>query len=384
MPDEPGSPQSKKTDKSLSLVQREVALIVVLCVVAIVVFLGTRRLAEWHRATATASALAWYERGQTELAAGNTDAGIASIRKAVSADRGSVEFSLGLVRALRGANEDEEAWQILLGLRQQEPEDSEINYRLGRLAARRGDPDLAVRYLNHALYGIEPDNAPIDRAEILTELATVLLDEGDVESAEGVLALLARDLPDDSEARLGLARLYQRADDHAAALEQYAETLATDPTKPEALLGASDAAFAVGNLVLARTYLERSADAGLGSPELAARRELVERAVTADPLSERLGMTERVRRLTEGLTWAGGRFDGCVPAPAAGSRSALLDEELEAFRRQPRQDLRDTDVLAAGVSLIARVEADVRARCGLEDPVGDAWSLIERARAGRS
>jgi tetratricopeptide (TPR) repeat protein len=287
------------------------------------------------------------------------------------------------VRALRGATRDEEAWQILLRLREQEPEDAEINYRLGRLAARRGESDMAVRYLNHALYGIEPADAPIERVDILTELAGLLLDQQDQESAEGVLSVLARDLPDDPEARLGLARLYQRAGNHEQALAQYAAVLAADPTKPEALLGAADAAFAAGDLVLARTYLEGAAAAGLRSPELEARRALVERAVTVDPLSERLGMTERVRRLTTGLAWARERFDSCQPAPPEGSAGATLDQALEVFRRQPRQDMRDTDVLGQGVSLIAGVEADVRSRCGLEDPMGDAWTLIERARGRR-
>jgi hypothetical protein len=58
-----------------------------------------------------------------------------------------------------------------------------------------------------------------------------------------------------------------------------------------------------------------------------------------------------------------------------------LAADLQAFRRQPRQDLRDTDVLASGVDLIARIEADARTRCATTDPAGEAWVVIQRSRS---
>ena len=379
MPDDPASERKPTSDKSLALVQREVALVVVLCVVAVVMFLATRRLADWHHGQATSAATAWYEKGQALLEAGETDEGIAALRKAVGADRANLRFTLALVRALRGANQDEEAWQILLRLREQEPEDAEINARLARLAVRRGDPDLGVRYYNHALYGIASEDAPVDRRAILQELAALLLDRQDVDSAAGVLSQLARELPDEPEARLDLARLYQRAGNPAEALAQYAAVLAGQPANPDALLGAADAAQGAGNLATALRHLDAAAAAGIDAPDLAGRREVVRLAVANDPLAVGLTMTERVRRLTAGLAWAAGRFGGCLPA-ADQTASATLGEDLEAFRRQPRQDLRDTDVLAAGVELVARLNADVRVRCGDRDPTGHAWQLIQRAR----
>jgi hypothetical protein len=94
-------------------------------------------------------------------------------------------------------------------------------------------------------------------------------------------------------------------------------------------------------------------------------------------------MTERVRRLVAGLEWAAGRAGACQPAEGDEAGRAL-GGELDAFRAQPRQDLRDTDVLADGLRLILEVEADVRARCGEPDATGEAWILIARARgAGR-
>lgn len=383
MPDEPASPSKPKTDKSLSLVQREVALIVVLCVVAVVMFLATRELAGWHRATATRAAIAWYDKGQALLASGDTDGGVAALRKAVGADRGNLQFTLALVRALRGVNRDEEAWHILQGLREVEPEHAEINSRLARLAARRGQPDMAVRYYNHALYSTEPDAEPIDRPQVLAELAAVLLDQGDRASAADVLSMLAREAPADVESHLELARLYHRAGDHAGALSRYTAALDGEPDNREAVLGAAEAALATGDLVLARTHLRAAVAAGVASPDTADQLARVERAVEMDPLSERLTMTERVRRLVAGLEWAAGRAGACQPAEGDEAGRAL-GGELDAFRAQPRQDLRDTDVLADGLRLILEVEADVRARCGEPDATGEAWILIARARgAGR-
>lgn len=375
MPDEPGSGAAPNKDKSLALVQREVALVVVLCVVAVVTFLATRRLADWHHDTASAAAQAWFDKGQALIGAGDVDEGIAALRKAVGADRGNLEYTLGLVRALRGANQDEEAWQILLRLREEEPEHSEINYRLARLASRRGETDLAVRYYNHALYGVEAEDAAIERRDVLTELAELQLDLGDVDAATAVLSQLAREPAAGPEMRVVLARLYARAGQQQEALATYQTVLGETPGHVEARLGAANAALAIGDLRTARGHLEAAEAAGADVPDLGRQIDVVRRAIEQDPLAPRLAMAERVRRLTGGLGWAAARLDAC---PREAGAEAPIGAELAAFRGQPRADLRDTDVLAAGVDLVARVEADVRARCAQPDPAGDAWSLIRR------
>jgi tetratricopeptide (TPR) repeat protein len=325
--------------------------------------------------------MTWHAKGQALLAEGKAAEGVAALRKAVAADRGSVDYALALVRALRGVNEDEEAWQILLRLRQQEPENSEINYRLGRLAGQRGEPDLAIRYYNHALYGIEPVDASIDRRQIQTELATLLLDQGDTDSAAGLLSQIARELPDEPEARMNLARLYQRAGEHRQALVQFNDALADAPEMTEAMVGASESAFAVGDFVTADVRLAAAINAGVADADgsLASRLGLIRLVVSNNPLAVRVAMTERVRRLTAGLQWAEGRMTGC--GESAAPPPSGLAADLQAFRRQPRQDLRDTDVLASGVDLIARIEADARTRCATTDPAGEAWVVIQRSRS---
>jgi Flp pilus assembly protein TadD len=381
MPDEPGAGRSHPSNRSLSLVQREVALIVVLCAVAVVMFVATRWLAGWSRDTSRATALMWHDRGRDLLAGGQTPEGLAALRKAVAADRNATEFNLALARALRAAGQDEEAWQILLRLRQQEPEDAEINYRLGRLAAARGELDLAVRYYNHALYGIDPGASPIDRQQVLAELAGLLLDRDDRESASGVLTVLARDVPDTPEAHLNLARLYVRAGEHGPALAQYAAVLARRPGDVVALAEAAEAAFAIGDFAGAEQHLVARQKAGSTGPDLDRRLALVRTIVRRNPMAGRLEMTERVRRLVAGLDRAAGRLAACRPASADPSDDELR-AALQAFRRQRGQDLRDTDVLASGVGLIGRVEAFAAARCGASDLEGEAWKEI--ARAGRT
>jgi len=380
MPEEPAAGPRRPSDRSLSLVQREVALIVVLCIVAIVLFAVTRTLAEWTRDTNEATAISFFDRGQRLLAAGATEEGVAALRKAAAADRSNVEFTLALARALSDVGDEEESWQILHRLREDNPEDAEINYLLARLARARQDPEQAVLYYNHALYGSTPAGEPIERRHVQLELAELLIDLNDVESASAILGTLAREQPDDAVSHLELARLYQRARDWPQALDQFEGALASEADNPAAILGAADAALALNDFPVAARYYDRAVEVGAERADLPRLQALVHLVVDHDPLASRLSMTTRVARLQTGLQWADERLEGCPP-PADDAAGTALREELTAFREQPREDLRDTDVLAAGIDLVARVEGDVRRRCDGTDPMGEAWTIIQRAHS---
>jgi tetratricopeptide (TPR) repeat protein len=381
MPDADPVPERSRL-KSLPLVQREVALILVLCVVSVVLFLATRRLAGWSRDVNENAGREWYARGEMLVAAGDSVGGIAALRRAVAADPRNVDHLLALARALTTINQDDEARQLLLRLRESEPEQTEINYRLARLAAKRGDTAEAVRYYYHAMYGLGPTDGPVDRERIETELASLLIIQDDREGALAVLATLGREMPNTAAAHLELASLLLRAGDVGQALTHYTTAADLDKQSAAAMAGAGEAAFALNNFALAeRDYVEaeRRGDTSDGVRQHLASARLI---ASTDPLAARLSMTDRVRRLTAGLSWAESRLGACPSDAAVAAAATALRDELTAFRRQPAPALRDSDVITAGVDLIGRIESLARRECGTPGPDDDAWEHISQVHGG--
>ncbi|MEZ5319573.1 MAG: tetratricopeptide repeat protein [Vicinamibacterales bacterium] len=414
MPEEPAAGSNQPALKTLPLVQREVVLFFVLCAIAVVMFLVTRTMAEWSRQNNSETAAAWYARGQQRLAAGDLQGGVTALRRAFAMNRTNVEYVLALARGLTLGGPNEEAWQLLQGLRESQPEDTEINYRLAGLAAERGEYADAVRYYNHALFGLDaapvpsegpapvaatgaPKDAtagsepgasaaappagrpPVTRSMILTDLATLQLSHGDIEEALSTLATLARVSDGDPAARVRVGQLFAMAGDQQQALSNFTIAIGQDASNVDAQLGAADAAFSLGRFTESLRHLVAAERAGATGTPFEERLALVDRVVDSDPLAPALGMTERVRRLTAGLDWAAARFDHCAEQP----NTTLPDEtrkEIEALRKRPRQELRDTDVLTEGVTLIGASRAVVAGPCPTTDVADTAWATIARAR----
>jgi predicted Zn-dependent protease len=195
------------------IIQREVALLVILCAIAVALFAGTQRLAAWSRRLSVERGAMWFARGETAARQGDRDAALADFRNAVAANRAATPYQLALARSLADTGHDDEAEQILLRLRDGEPDDIEVNYRLARIAARAGRLDDARRYYNHALYGIDRTGVPPERYAIRVELVGFLLDHDDLDAAQDELNALLRELPDTPAA-------HQQADALKARLER--------------------------------------------------------------------------------------------------------------------------------------------------------------------
>jgi predicted Zn-dependent protease len=212
--DQPEADQNEQTPLPRPpLIQREVALLVILCAMAVALFAGTQRFAAWSRRLAVKNGAMWFARGETAARQGDRDAALAAFRKAMAADRAPMSYQLALARSLADAGDDDEAEQILLRLRDGEPDDIDVNYRLARIAARAGRLDEAQRYYNHALYGIDRTGVPPPRYVIRVELVSFLLDHDDLDAAQDELNALVRELPETPAAR-------QQADALKARLER--------------------------------------------------------------------------------------------------------------------------------------------------------------------
>jgi len=379
MPADDTSSQSHRFS-TLPLFQREVALVLVLCAVSVGLFGATRSIATWQRGEQVRAAATWYERGTRALAAGSTEEGIADLRRAVGGDRGNAAYALALARALAGTGHDEESTRLLLRLREVHPDDSEINLRLARLAARAGRREDAIRYYNHALYGLATLDNPRDLRSIRQELARYLLNEGDRDAALTELGALSRETSNDPASHLEIATLFERAGDVQQARAQYEAAAALDPKSWTARIGAGEASFALGDYAGAAGQLQAASRLGTLSDRQRQHLETAGRIQAVDPLAQGLTMTERVARLSTGLTQVKERVAGCAaPADAAGAAaSEALRKELDQFAGRSRAALRDSDVLASGVALLARASAEAERRCGAEDAIDEAWIRIGR------
>ncbi len=384
MGDADSPPEGHLSLRSLPLAQREVALLIVLCVVSAAMFAGTRRLAGWSHGRRTAAAAEWYARGERLVHAGQIDPGIAALREAVAADRQDAHYTLALARSLDDTGRDDEARQLLLQLRQRQPDDTEVNYRLAGLAALGGDAADAIRYYNYAMYGLARIGRDYERRQIRVELIALLIGQADLQEARIQLASLARELPDEAGAQMQAARLADRAGDAERAFQFYSRASALDPKNADAAAGAGAAAFALHDFRSALRELARAVDLGSAAPDLESRLATARVVSTSDPLAAGIGSGERVRRARAGLARAADRHEACQSAIGANPKAPdAMRSDVGRFRRRSTAALQDPDALASAVALIGTVETDVNARCpALIEPADRAWLLIAGMHPG--
>ncbi len=355
-------------------VHRELLLLVFLVLVTIGSFLFTRTVAAGNRRMRAADAEAWYERGRSALDAGDLEGAVSAYRHAVVKDSENVRFRIALARALSAAHYDAQARQILMAVRDLQPEDPEINVQLARME-RASDPEAAVRYYKNALAAWwRADQTPL-RRQIRTELIQYLLARGNGSRALAELLLLNTELPDDAGSQAEAGQLFMAAGDPAAALERFSAALELDPSRAEAHVGAGEAAFALGDYP--RALRELSAVSSL--PERArTERDVAALVLSSDPLAARLGFAERKRRLSAALEHVQARIEACSPAGAASGDLQALQTELATFAKDlSALRARDaSDAVENGLDLIGRAEDALGSGCGQPAPLDRALALI--------
>ena len=381
-PETPGTYQPPF--RSLPLAQREVALIIVLCVISAATFEGTRRLATWSRDRRAQAAAQWFARGEQLANAGDLAGSTAALREAVAANRQNPHYSLALARSLGDAGRNDEARQLLLQLRQGEPDDVEINYRLARLAGLSSDTSDAIRYYNYAIYGLARIGADRDRSAIRSELITFLLAGGERQEAATELGALARELPDAPGAHLEAGRLADKAGDAKVAFDQYRRAARLDPTNAEAAVGAGEAAFALRDFAATVRELERAGELGAIGSGVSSHLATARLVLGNDPLAPRIPTRERTRRVLAGLAHAAERYAGCAGAMQSVTVGTdLTRSEIDRLRRQGASAFQDPDLLSHAIRLIGTAEATLQTRCPTSaEPIDQAWELIAATHQG--
>jgi Tfp pilus assembly protein PilF len=370
---------TKANAERAAFIHREILQVCVLMLVAVAAFFVTRAVAANNRDMGLRDAGEWYRRGQRQLQEGRVAAAIEAFRHATVRDRTNKNYVLALARALAGDHEDDAARGVLLTLRESAPEDAEINLELARLAAHRHDVTAALRFYHNALYAPWPTELADARRRVRIELIRFLLTHDQSSRALSELLAVASDLPDQLAAHLQIAQLFAEAGDDSKSLEQFQRALQLEPGNGAALAGAGERAFRVGQYVGARSYLRR---APRDLDDVAGTLDIVERVLSEDPLANRIGATERRRRLTSGLDYARRRLAACIARRENGhatSEEVSLQAESEAFPNQlkPGAGL-GQDIIEAGVDLMDRIARHVVQVCGPATARDRALILIGR------
>ena len=355
--------------------------ILLLCVLGLIVaFAITGFAARLYHGRRAQLARSWTDRGNAELKAGHAAAALSDFRAAlVYAHREfspeeQERFELDFVQALLAAGDRDEARSYLLDMYERAPGNSRVNLELARMAAQMVDDADAKRYYNGAIYGVwdeNPDDVLRSRLDTRLELYRYLTDRGEKAEAQSVLLATAAAVPPDPALHVQVGQLMLQAGQPQAALDEFKRALRLGPRDYEALAGAGQAYFQLGNDQQAVRFLEsatrevsqqkrrpgqktdQQADSAARESEKARvfhDLAIAEAALALNPHAPGLDPMERARRAVRAYDTAMARIRACasehgiaIPRPSVNLTPftrAATDELAEAAlaRRIERLD----------------------------------------------
>jgi len=354
------SPDSHLNSGTFSaLLRQETIILVVLAAAAVPLFLFTRSMAAWNRQTNIANGQVWYERALKAREQGASDTSLDDFRRAASADRDNMEYSLALAEALDSAAQVDEARQILLRLRNARPEDGRINLDLARLSVKADEVDTARRYYHQALYGMwPPGRLEAESGTIRLELVRFLVSRQDTSSAVSELLILEANSPANAAAKAELGSLFLQANEPERALKQFLAALNLEPANAEALAGTGVAQFKLGNDKAALKQLQIAAQTGPMPADAEQALRLADLVLSGDPMANGIGARERARRLTIALDLGTKRLEACRVQDAVSDPAAAetLKNELATMKQQISRESAgaDLNILRDGLKIASR------------------------------
>ena len=369
------------------ILNKEIVLLVGLSLATFGVFVFTRHIAARERVLEEKIAAAWFDRGMQFMQAGDTDKAIQAFHKATADVEDNQKYVLALANALAAENKYAEAEQSLLRLRELDPEDPEVNTALARLAAKQGSVQDALHYYQNALYGRWSDEQLDQRRQLRIELVRFLIAHQQRYLASSELFVLQNRTPHSAAAHLEIARLFVDADDPQHALQEYKTAADLDEKNVEALTGAGEMSFHVGDYSQAQQYLRAALEANPDSGKTRDLLTLTEMILTEDPLLPHLTTWERRERLLAGLDLSLKRLDSCLSQTSDPKATAKLQSlKSEATEVEPKLSAKnhppDSDTAKAGVALIFRMQQAASGYCGVPAPQDQALLLIGRHHNG--
>jgi tetratricopeptide (TPR) repeat protein len=377
--------------------------ILLLCVLGLVVaFAITGFAARLYHGRRAELARSWFDRGNAELKAGRSQQALSDFRAALvyaQHELPTVEqerFELDFVRALLASGNTDEARSYLLDMWERAPGNSEVNLELARLAASMGTEADAKRYYNGAIYGVWDESADQvlrSRTDTRLELYRYLMDRGEKAEAQAQLLATAASLPPDPALHAKVGQLMLQTGEAPQALDEFERALRLDPRNYQALAGAGEAQFQLGNDQLAVRYFQAAvrqyssmkrtpgsqAEADLESQESQVAQDLAiaQQALALNPHAPGLDPDERAHRAIRAYDAALARIRSC-----AGEHGIALPEpsrSLTRFTRASSDALAEAALaqhiqqLDAFMEFVFRMESTATENCGPpSDPTNTA------------
>jgi tetratricopeptide (TPR) repeat protein len=234
---------------------RDVRVTTVALVTIIFLFIATSLLVGGFREHESIVSRSWSEHGQRAIAAGKPETAITDFRAVLGSTPDNPEVGLQLAQALVAAGKLDEAKGYCLVLWKREPNSGSLNLALARLEAQSGNAAEAQGYYRAAISGSWTGDAVASRQRTRLELVRYLLSRKAYGAAQPELLMLAQNTPDDLALLNETASLLMNAGDPEHALVVYNRVLNIAPQNKSALLGAGEAAYAIGRYVTAQRFL---------------------------------------------------------------------------------------------------------------------------------
>ena len=369
------------------VLNNEILLLVALSVVAFGVFVFTRRMALKVDRLDARIATIWYDRGVEAMSSGDTAEAIQSFRKATAEIGDNEKYMLALANSLAAEDHNAEAQQLLLRLREPDPENVEINLHLARLTAKQGKIQEAVHYYQNALYGRWTGDEATERRKVRVEFISFLLKQNQTSLAKSELLILQSRTSDSAPAHVEVAKLFRDVGDPQDALKEYQEALRLDSHNVEALTGAGAMSFQIADYSKAQQYLRAALGGDPHSQETRRLLTLADLVQNGDPLAPHISTAERQKRLLADLDRSAQRLDACLRQTADSNAVVELQSlKSEAEATEPKLNVKshppDSDAVRSGVQLMFRMQQAASAYCGGPEPDDEALLLIGKQHSG--
>jgi tetratricopeptide (TPR) repeat protein len=377
-------------------------LVLLLCVLALMVMLALTALFSrlYHKKIHTL-ADAMFAQGEADERAAQQLAGqaqaaqfklaLTDYRNALAYNPTNPLFQFHLARALAAAGRDDEARSYLLNLLSESPGSGETNLELARIAARNNTMADAMRYYQGAIYGEWASDPIAMRWQVRRELCETLLNRGQVKQAAPEVIALAQNTPANDAVGLTIvAQLLLRTQQWNRALEAYRTLLAGDPNAEDALAGAGQAAFELGQYVTAMQFFDRLPRERREQPDLLNLFDMTRRILVADPFLSGLSAEVRAQRAANALALAQTRVENCARQTGQSLEQTPPRTDLQRVYQQskelqqdwtPRYLERFPDRLDAAMASVFSVENAVAAACGEPQSDDRALWLLGRSRS---
>lgn len=380
-------PANANPSDATSGLRREPLLLLVLLAILAALFGAAGTLTRAFHAREQQLAQQWYDRGQSELAAGRSETAIGDFRSALLYERDNPDYRWSLAEALLNAKQYTQAEGYFLSLLESQPADGRANHELARVEASTGKIEDAVRYYQSAIYGVWRTNAAEHRLEARFELVHLLLDNHRNTEAEAQLVSLTADLPESAPTLIQVAEMFSSVGDHERAAALYERALRSEPRNLEALNGLATAEFNLGRYAAARQRLASVLQREPANESAAAMQRTSEAVLSLDPYA-RVAGPERRARVIRDFQVAKARLQQCDAVTAGTSAPMTADLQTLAARQStlaPKitdRNLRDDpDLAQTAIDLSFAIERQAQSLCGPLTTDDDALLRIAATHA---